>query len=115
MPYVTVGQETSGGIALYYEDHGRGDPVVLIHGFPLSGPSWEKQVLTLLDTGYRVMAYGRRGFGDSNRPLLREGLAEDEQAGRDRRSEMKSSRKAAERFDLVIIGSGNAGYIPRYG
>jgi pimeloyl-ACP methyl ester carboxylesterase len=47
--------------------------VVLIHGFSLSGPSWEKQVLTLLDTGYRVMAYDRRGFGDSNRPTVTSG------------------------------------------
>jgi pimeloyl-ACP methyl ester carboxylesterase len=58
-----VGQETSGGIALYYEDHGRGDPVVLIHGFPLSGRSWEKQVSTLLDADYRMIAYDRRGSG----------------------------------------------------
>ena len=70
MPYATVGEENSGGIELNYEDHGRGDPVVLIHGFSLSGPSWEKQVLTLLDTGYRVMAYDRRGFGDFNRSTV---------------------------------------------
>ena len=63
MPYVMVGKETSGGIELYYEDHGRGDPVVLIHSSPLSGRSWQKQVLTLLDAGYRTIAYDRRGSG----------------------------------------------------
>jgi non-heme chloroperoxidase len=68
MPRITVGQENSGDIELYYEDHGRGKPVVLIHGWPLSGRSWEKQVPVLLDAGYRVIAYDRRGFGDSSKP-----------------------------------------------
>lgn len=68
MPYLSVGAENSGSIDLYYEDHGRGKPVVLIHGFPLSGHSWEKQLPALLDAGYRVIAYDRRGFGDSARP-----------------------------------------------
>jgi len=49
MPYVTVGKENSGNIELYYEDHGSGKPVVLIHGYPLSGASWEKQVPVLLN------------------------------------------------------------------
>ena len=66
MPYLTVGKENSGGIELYYEDHGSGQPVVLIHGYPLSGASWEKQVPVLLDAGYRVITYDRRGFGKSN-------------------------------------------------
>ncbi len=68
MPFVTVGQENSGTVDLYYEDHGAGKPVVLIHGWPLSGQSWEKQVPVLLEAGYRVITYDRRGFGDSSKP-----------------------------------------------
>jgi len=68
MPYVTVGKENSGNLELYYEDHGTGKPVVLIHGYPLSGASWEKQVPVLLDAGYRVITYDRRGFGNSSQP-----------------------------------------------
>ena len=68
MPYVTVGKENSGNIELYYEDHGSGTPVVLIHGYPLSGASWEKQVPVLLNAGYRVITYDRRGFGKSSQP-----------------------------------------------
>ena len=68
MPYVTVGKENSGNIDLYYEDHGAGRPVILVHGWPLSGASWEKQVPVLLEAGHRVVTYDRRGFGDSSRP-----------------------------------------------
>ena len=68
MPYINVGQENSGNIDLYYEDHGAGKPVVLVHGWPLSGRSWEKQVPALFDAGYRVITYDRRGFGDSSKP-----------------------------------------------
>lgn len=68
MPYVTVGKENSGNIDLYYEDHGSGKPVVLIHGYPLSGASWEKQVPVLLAAGHRVITYDRRGFGKSSQP-----------------------------------------------
>jgi non-heme chloroperoxidase len=68
MPYVTVGKENSGNIDLYYEDHGSGQPIVLIHGYPLSGASWEKQVPVLLGAGYRVITYDRRGFGKSSQP-----------------------------------------------
>ncbi len=68
MPYFTVGKENSGNIELYYEDHGSGKPVVLIHGYPLSGGSWEKQVPVLLNAGYRVVTYDRRGFGKSSQP-----------------------------------------------
>ena len=68
MPYVTVGKENSGDIELYYEDHGSGQPVVLIHGYPLSGASWEKQLPVLLEAGYRVITYDRRGFGKSSQP-----------------------------------------------
>jgi non-heme chloroperoxidase len=69
MPYVTVGKENSGNIDLYYEDSGSGKPVVLIHGYPLSGASWEKQVPVLLNAGYRVITYDRRGFGRSSQPV----------------------------------------------
>ncbi|HEY0658137.1 MAG TPA: alpha/beta hydrolase [Pyrinomonadaceae bacterium] len=68
MPYVKVGRENSGDIEIYYEDLGTGQPVVLIHGFPLNGHSWEKQTAMLLDQGYRVIAYDRRGFGASSQP-----------------------------------------------
>jgi pimeloyl-ACP methyl ester carboxylesterase len=68
MPYITVDKENSGDIDLYYEDHGTGKPVVLIHGWPLSGASWEKQVSALLAAGYRVITYDRRGFGKSSQP-----------------------------------------------
>jgi non-heme chloroperoxidase len=68
MPYVTVGKENSGNIDLYFEDHGSGTPVVLIHGYPLSCASWEKQTAALLAAGHRVIAYDRRGFGKSSQP-----------------------------------------------
>src|ERR1039458_376959 len=68
MPYITVGKENSGNIDLYYEDHGSGKPVVLIHGYPLSGASWEKQIPALLAAGHRVITYDRRGFGKSSQP-----------------------------------------------
>src|SRR6185437_14841306 len=69
MPYVTVGQENGHDIDLYYEDHGAGLPIVLIHGYPLDGRSWEKQQRVLLDAGRRVVAYDRRGFGKSDQPV----------------------------------------------
>jgi non-heme chloroperoxidase len=68
MAYVTVGEENSMSIGLYYEDHGSGRPVVLIHGFPISGRAWERQERALLATGHRVITYDRRGFGKSSQP-----------------------------------------------
>ena len=68
MPHINVGKENSGNIDLYYEDHGSGKPIVLIHGYPLSGTSWEKQVPVLLAGGHRVITYDRRGFGKSSQP-----------------------------------------------
>jgi len=68
MPIVNVGMENSGNVDLYYEDHGTGKPIVLIHGYPLSGASWEKQLPVLLNAGYRVITYDRRGFGQSSKP-----------------------------------------------
>jgi non-heme chloroperoxidase len=70
MPYVSVGDENSGSIDLYYEDHGSGGPVVMIHGYPLSGRAWDKQIPVLLDAGHRVITYDRRGFGKSSQPTF---------------------------------------------
>ncbi|WP_027482920.1 alpha/beta fold hydrolase [Deinococcus pimensis] len=70
MPYLTVGRENSGDIQLYYEDHGQGQPVVLVAGFPLGGASWERQLPPLLSAGYRVITYDRRGFGLSSQPAV---------------------------------------------
>jgi non-heme chloroperoxidase len=68
MPTITVGQENNADIEIYYEDHGAGPPVVLIHGYPLSGCAWDKQVPALLAAGHRVITYDRRGFGASSQP-----------------------------------------------
>ncbi|WP_214371201.1 alpha/beta fold hydrolase [Pseudonocardia sp. H11422] len=68
MPYLNVDVENDHPVDIYFEDHGEGRPVVLIHGWPLSGRSWEKQVPALVETGYRVVTYDRRGFGKSSQP-----------------------------------------------
>src|SRR3954467_4242433 len=68
MSTITVGQENSTPIELYYEDHGAGPPVVLLHGWPVDSRSWEPQLHPLLQAGYRVVTYDRRGFGRSSRP-----------------------------------------------
>ena len=68
MAYITVGTENGADIEIYYEDHGAGQPVVLIHGYPLDGHSWERQARVLLQAGYRVITYDRRGFGRSSQP-----------------------------------------------
>nr|WSY53850.1 alpha/beta hydrolase [Streptomyces sp. NBC_00886] len=68
MPYITVAKENTTDVDLYYEDHGEGSPVVLIHGYPLDGKSWELQIPALLKTGHRVITYDRRGFGQSSQP-----------------------------------------------
>lgn len=65
MGYIAAGTENSTTVHLYYEDHGDGQPVVLIHGYPLDGSSWERQTRELLAAGYRVITYDRRGFGRS--------------------------------------------------
>ncbi|MEW9527015.1 alpha/beta fold hydrolase [Microbispora sp. NPDC049125] len=70
MSKMIVGQENSSDIEIYYEDHGTGQPVVLIHGYPLNGHSWEKQERVLLEAGYRVITYDRRGFGNSSQPTI---------------------------------------------
>jgi len=70
MGYIAVGTENSTDVKLHYEDHGTGQPVVLIHGYPLDGSSWEKQTVALLAAGYRVITYDRRGFGKSSHPTV---------------------------------------------
>ncbi len=68
MGYITVGEENGDDIRLHFEDRGSGQPVVLIHGYPLDGRSWEKQEAALLEAGFRVVTYDRRGFGRSSAP-----------------------------------------------
>ncbi len=68
--FIKVGQENSTPIEVYYEDHGSGSPVVLIHGWPLNGDAWEKQTAALLAAGHRVITYDRRGFGRSSKPRM---------------------------------------------
>lgn len=70
MPRLTVGTENGAPIEIHYEDHGSGDPVVLIHGYPLDGNSWERQERKLLANGHRVISYDRRGFGRSSQPVV---------------------------------------------
>jgi non-heme chloroperoxidase len=68
MPFVKVGTENSADIEIHYNDHGSGKPIVLIHGYPLDGNSWERQERVLLESGYRCISYDRRGFGKSSQP-----------------------------------------------
>jgi non-heme chloroperoxidase len=70
MSVVTVGSQNGSDIDIYFEDHGSGQPVMLIHGYPLSGQSWERQERVLLEAGYRVISYDRRGFGQSSKPTI---------------------------------------------
>src|SRR5438552_11873891 len=70
MSRVAVGSENDQSIEIYFEDHGAGMPVVLIHGYPLNGHSWERQERVLLEAGYRVITYDRRGFGRSSQPTV---------------------------------------------
>jgi pimeloyl-ACP methyl ester carboxylesterase len=108
MPFITVGQENSTDIDLYYEDHGTGRPVVLIHGFPLSGSSWEKQTHALLDAGYRVITYDRRGFGRSSQPTT--GYDYDTFA-----SDLNTVLETLDLNDAVLVGfSMGTGEVARY-
>src|SRR5437660_12812011 len=70
MAKMTVGRQNSDDIEIYYEDHGTGQPVVLIHGYPLNGHSWERQERVLLQAGYRVITYDRRGFSRASQPTV---------------------------------------------
>lgn len=108
MSYITVGQENSGNIDIYYEDIGAGQPVVLIHGFPLSGHSWEKQVGVLLKAGYRVVTYDRRGFGDSSQPSF--GYDYDTFA-----ADLNTLMTKLDLHDAVLVGfSMGTGEVTRY-
>ena len=108
MPYLSVSKENSGTVDLYYEDHGTGRPVILIHGWPLSGRSWEKQVPALLDAGYRVITYDRRGFGESSKPTSGynyDTLTED----------LHSLIMQLELYDVALVGfSMGGGEVARY-
>ncbi|HYB86284.1 MAG TPA: alpha/beta hydrolase [Streptosporangiaceae bacterium] len=108
MPYVDVGTENSGAIQLYYEDHGSGPPVVLIHGYPLSGRAWDKQVPVLLDLGRRVITYDRRGFGNSSQPAV--GYDYDTFA-----ADLNALMEKLDLRDAVIVGhSMGTGEVTRY-
>src|ERR1041385_2649420 len=108
MPYITVGKENGANIDIYYEDHGSGKPIILIHGYPLSGASWEKQLPVLLSAGYRVITYDRRGFGKSSQPA--EGYNYDTFAADLR--EVITQRKFQ---DVTLVGfSMGGGEIARY-
>jgi non-heme chloroperoxidase len=108
MPYVSVGRENSSSIDIYYEDHGEGTPVVLIHGFPLNGASWEKQIPALLDAGHRVIHYDRRGFGKSSQPTV--GYDYDTFA-----ADLKAVMDTLELDDVVLAGfSMGTGEVTRY-
>jgi non-heme chloroperoxidase len=108
MAYVTVGTENSTDIDLYYEDQGSGRPVVLIHGYPLDGSSWEKQTAALLEAGYRVITYDRRGFGRSSRPSV--GYDYDTFA-----ADLKTLVDTLDLQDAVLVGfSMGTGEVGRY-
>jgi non-heme chloroperoxidase len=108
MPYVKVGEENSGSIELYYEDHGSGAPVVLIHGYPLSGRAWDKQVPPLLEDGRRVIIYDRRGFGKSSQPVT--GYDYDTFA-----DDLNALLKALNLHDVTLVGhSMGTGEVTRY-
>jgi len=108
MAYLKVGEENNTDIALYYEDHGTGKPVLLIHGWPLSGASWERQTAALLASGHRVITYDRRGFGRSSQPT----------AGYDYDTLASDTFKLIEALDLhgvTLVGfSMGGGEVARY-
>jgi non-heme chloroperoxidase len=108
MPYVKVGQENTGSTDLYYEDHGAGRPVVLIHGYPLSGRAWEKQLPVLLEDGHRVITYDRRGFGKSSQPTT--GYDYDTFA-----SDLHTLLETLDLRDVTLVGhSMGTGEVTRY-
>ena len=108
MGFVTVGTENSTDIELYYEDHGTGQPVVLIHGYPLDGSSWEKQTAALLQAGHRVITYDRRGFGRSSKAT--EGYDYDTFA-----ADLKVVLDTLDLRDVVLVGfSMGTGEVGRY-
>jgi non-heme chloroperoxidase len=108
MPYVTVGAENNAPIEIHYNDHGSGQPIVLIHGYPLDGNSWERQERELLANGYRVITYDRRGFGRSSQPVV--GYDYDTFAG-----DLKALVEHLDLNDVVLCGfSMGTGEVVRY-
>ncbi|MFF6788047.1 non-heme chloroperoxidase [Streptomyces filamentosus] len=108
MPYITVGQENTNPVELYFEDQGAGQPVVLIHGFPLDGHSWERQTAALLDAGHRVITYDRRGFGRSSQPTT--GYDYDTFA-----ADLHTVMETLDLKDAVLVGfSMGTGEVARY-
>ena len=108
MPRVTVGRENSADIEIHYEDHGSGQPVVLIHGYPLSGRAWDKQIPVLLEAGYRVITYDRRGFGQSSQPTT--GYDYDTFA-----SDLSRLLETLDLTDVTLVGhSMGTGEVTRY-
>jgi non-heme chloroperoxidase len=108
VPYITVGEENACPIDLYYEDHGSGPPVLMIHGFPYSGGAWEKQVGPLLMAGYRTITYDRRGFGRSSQPAT--GYDYDTFAG-----DLAKIMMALDLQDVTLVGhSMGTGEVTRY-
>jgi non-heme chloroperoxidase len=108
MGYIKVGTENSTNIELHYEDHGAGQPVVLIHGYPLDGSSWEKQTAALLTAGYRVITYDRRGFGQSSKPTT--GYDYDTFA-----ADLNTVLETLDLTDVVLVGfSMGTGEVGRY-
>jgi pimeloyl-ACP methyl ester carboxylesterase len=108
MPFITVGQENTADIDLAYNDQGSGQPVVLIHGFPLNGASWEKQANVLLEAGYRVITYDRRGFGSSSQPPV--GYDYDTFA-----ADLATILDVLDLTDVVLVGfSMGTGEVARY-
>jgi pimeloyl-ACP methyl ester carboxylesterase len=108
MGKIAVGRENSDDIEIYYEDHGSGPPVVLIHGYPLSGRAWDKQVPVLLQAGYRVITYDRRGFGQSSQPAT--GYDYDTFA-----ADLHALMSYLDLHDAVIVGhSMGTGEVTRY-
>jgi non-heme chloroperoxidase len=105
---LVVGRENSGAIQIYYEDHGAGVPVVLVHGYLLDGRSWEKQETALLAAGYRVITYDRRGFGASSRPSV--GYDYDTLA-----ADLAALLEALDLHDAVLVGfCAGTGEVTRY-
>jgi non-heme chloroperoxidase len=108
MPRLTVGTENSASIEIHYEDHGAGEPVVLIHGYPLNGNSWERQERELLANGYRVISYDRRGFGRSSQPTV--GYDYDTFA-----ADLNALLEQLDLSDIVLAGfSMGSGEVTRY-
>jgi len=108
MATITVGQQNSTPVELYYEDQGEGQPVVLIHGYPLNGHSWEKQTRALLEAGYRVITYDRRGFGKSSK--VNDGYDYDTFA-----ADLNTLLETLDLRDVILVGfSMGTGELARY-